>query len=175
MWWFDDLKKNIFTKRLVFWISVYYETLIFTQQNHRERNSSTEWVIYSNRRSSAGVYSCCKSGVRGAADLRRRSVKPAAAGSAGKSWVNPKTRSCRIDQAGPWAGGRAEQTLRTAAAETETAEGFLRSLPAGRNVAEPGGSSAKKRSEALGDREEQRLLRPAEEERPRRTDEQVYR
>lgn len=73
------------------------------------------------------------------------------------------------------AGGQAEKTLYTAAVETETAQGFLRSLPAGRNVAEPGGSSPEKRFEALGDREEQRLLSPAEEERSRRVDRQDHR
>lgn len=50
-----------------------------------------------------------------------------------------------------------------------------RSLPVGRYVAEPGGSSPEKRPEALGDGKKQRLLSSAEEERPRRVDGQVHR
>lgn len=50
-----------------------------------------------------------------------------------------------------------------------------RSLPVGRYVVESGGSSAEKRPEALGDGKEQRLLPPAEEERPWGADGQVHR
>lgn len=107
------------------------------------------------------VYSCCKSGVReqtwgeearalqlsGAQDKHGQTREPAAVGArTGTGNFTPPPR---------W---------------KDRGDGGFPPVPSllDDNVAKPGGSSAEKRPEALGDREEQRLLPPAEEKRPRR-------
>ena len=115
-----------------------------------------------------GVYSCCKSCVW-ERRARRGSPKAAGVGSAREPWREPPTRRCRLDPAAP----QPEQS-RGRALPLRPAQGRRRdsspALPVGRDVAETRGSPAEKRPEALGDGEEQRLLRPAEEERPRGAD-----
>lgn len=108
------------------------------------------------------VYSCCKSGVReqtwgeearalqlsGAQDKHGQTREPAAVGA--------RTGTGNFTPPPPrW---------------KDRGDGGFPPVPSllDDNVAKPGGSSAEKRPEALGDREEQRLLPPAEEKRPRR-------
>jgi len=74
----------------------------------------------------------------------------------------PEPRCCRTEQAAP----QPPLSRSTRRCGDLLAPG-RRSPSCRENVAEPGGSPAEERPEALGHREEQRLLPPAEEERPR--------